>query len=190
MGLIIGLGHRQNMGKDTMARFISSVIRDKSRGISVESRSFANKLKEIAYSLYAWTGLQQAEYYELEPTLKNIILPKIGKSPRQLWIELGNYLRRYDPDIWINPVLQNHCPNILLIRDLRYPNEARKIMELDGILIKCHRPDIPLSNDEADIALANWSDWNYVAESTDLNKAHEHAKQIVIRFCKEYLKEW
>jgi len=188
LSLIIGIGHRQLQGKDTLARFITSEIRENSRGISIETRKFANKLKEITFSLYAWAGLERPEYYELHPEKKNEILPKIGKSARTLWIEYGQKMREIDPFVWINPVLLNFSPNILLISDLRFPNEVNKIKELNGFLIKCVYPERELSNDEADIALADFNGWDYIAESNNLSEIHKHASKIVERFCATHIK--
>jgi hypothetical protein len=190
--MIIALGHRAFMGKDTLARFIAAELRDKTRGISIESRSFAFKLKETAFSLYAWAGLQRPEYYEEHQHLKNVVLLKIGKSPRQLWIEIGQKLREIDSYIWINAVLKNSQPQILIIRDLRFPHEVNMIHEQGGVVVKCFRPNyeeygIKLSNDEADIALEGYNRWDYIAESNNLQEVKEHAKTIVQKFCKRFL---
>jgi hypothetical protein len=185
---ILAIGHRQYMGKDTLARFITSELRNQTRKLGVENRSFAFKLKEVCYSLYAWAGLFGPDYYELHSNKKNEKLPLINKTPREIWIEVGQHMRKYDNDVFINSVLKNNPPEVLIIRDLRFPHEAEKIRELKGILIKLTRENQELSNDEADIALENWTDWDYQITANSLTDLHNHAAIIVNSYCSEFLR--
>ena len=158
--IIVGIGHRQNTGKDTFARFVTAELRDRTTGIAIESRSFASKLKDTTYSLYQWTGIKPPQYYKDFPEHKKDMIPALGITMRQLWIDMGQHMRKYDENVWVNATLRNNLPHILFIRDLRFPNEANQIRELGGVLVKMIRPGEPEIDDEADKGLKHWTDWD------------------------------
>jgi len=94
-------------------------------------------------------------------------LPAIGKSPRDIWIELGNAARAIAPDVWVRSVIDapvHQTADVLLVSDVRYPNEVSVIRERGGLLVKVVRPDVPESDDVADSALAAMPDdqWDMV----------------------------
>lgn len=187
MSLILAFGHRKKMGKDTLARFIATALRLRCRKLNVEKRSFAGKLKAVSHSLYQWADLLGPEYYEIYPEKKDIILPKLGKTPRDIWIEMGNRLRAMDQDIWINAVLRNSLPNVMLITDLRFPNEADKVKELGGKVIKVIRTGQEHTDDEADTPLENYSNWDDIVEAGTLNQLNEFGERLIDKYCREVI---
>src|SRR6187549_508755 len=93
---MIAFGHQKDVGKDTAARFVMTHLRMNSRVKKVEKHGFADKLKDVCYQLYAWAGLMPGPWYEESPEkrkLKEVVLPAIGKSPRQIWISFGNEVK-------------------------------------------------------------------------------------------------
>ena len=58
---------------------------------TIGKRSFAYKLKQVCHELYGWAGLREPEFYETPDgeQYREVILPEIGKSPRQIWIDMG-----------------------------------------------------------------------------------------------------
>jgi len=171
MTKIITFGYKKGVGKSTAAKFLTTYLR--LQGNTTKSVSFASKLKDIAHQLYKWGGLQRGVYYETNYQEKEVVLPLIGKSPRQIWIELGNKVREIHPDTWIQCALQPNGIDYIIITDLRFPNEAKAIKEADGKLVKINRPNIPTGTDPAEIELDNWNDWDEVINNTgslkDLN---------------------
>lgn len=189
MTMILAFGHRKKMGKDTLARFIATSLRLRCRKLNVEKRSFAGKLKAVSHSLYQWAGLLGPEYYELYPEKKDIILPLINKTPRDIWIDMGQKLREMDNDIWINAVLRNNLPNVMLIADLRFPNEADKVKELGGKVIKVIRTGQEHSDDSADTPLENYPNWDEIVEADSLNKLNDIGEQLIEKYCREVIND-
>lgn len=173
--IFIAFAHRKQSGKSTASKFLSSYLRLKRHGSNIQTAAFADKLKLLSYELFGWAGLQQGSYYDQDETMKEkeIILPLIGKSPRTIWIEVGNKMREIYPTIWIDSLL--HSPqlkgcDICLITDLRYPNEADAVHQAGGYIYKIDRKDAPNTSDVADDALLDYSEWDGVIENNSTLK--------------------
>src|SRR4051812_18861621 len=131
---LIAFGHRRRVGKDTAVKFGLSYLRG--NGIKQCARfSFFDRIKTIAHQLYGWAGLMDGIYYDNHPEKKEEILPAIGKSPRIIWIEVGQA---------INGVCERTLPELAfsdlgegfhLCSDLRRPIEAKYIRDFNGILV-------------------------------------------------------
>lgn len=162
---LIGLGHKKRVGKDTFAQIL--IQEAERRGIKTNRVSFAAKLYEICNELYGWCGQKRKEDYDGEfGHEKETPLPVIGKSPRQILIEVGNLLRTVYPDTWIAYAL-NALPinSVSVITDVRYPNEAVAIKKRGGLLIKVTRDSAPVGTDVADTALDGWDGWDLVIDN-------------------------
>jgi len=177
---LIGIGHAKRHGKDSVARFMIDEFRR--REFTAERVSFADKLKDICYTAYQWGGLQPKEYYEIPGNEheREVILPAIGKTPRQIWIEVGNKLREVHPETWIRAALSdNSAADFIIIPDTRYPNEAASIRESGGFLVKVHRAGLPEANDAADCALADFTGWDAViANDSTLDELAAESRRL------------
>jgi len=154
--LIVGFGHRQGVGKDTVARFVHRSLHMEA-DLSAEIVHFARRIKVTTYKLFRCVGMQDPGWYDAHPEMRDIPLPELRKSPRDIWIEFGNKVRDIDPDIWIRNALDDHPrpeASVVLIPDVRYPNEVKAIRDRGGLVIKVVRPGVPESGDVADSALA------------------------------------
>lgn len=155
---IIGLGNRKGVGKDTFAGYLAEdIIINHS---SVKVMSFASRLKELSRLLFSQYGLQGEVFYENDRVAKETPLKVINKSPRDIYIEFGQFMRSYDSDYWVNSVL-NNLPDVdyVIITDVRFPNEVQRIKALQGHLVNVTRPDVPPTEDSADSALDALGDW-------------------------------
>jgi hypothetical protein len=182
---IIAFGHRQQVGKNECAKALERFFQDNE--ISYKTVAFADKLYEVAYILYAWAGFQTKEYYEKHPKEKNIVLPDIGKSPRQILIDLGTKgVREQVFDLtWVKAtLLQQYDCQVLLITDCRFPNEVEEVKRLGGICVKVLRSSEPERDDDADIALAHYDDWDKVVEN---NGSLDELSATVIQAVEDYL---
>lgn len=164
----IGFGHRSRVGKDTAARLLHTILRMK--GYRVKHVSFANDVKMISHILYAHLGLQDKEYYDNHPDDRTKKLPKINKTPVEIWVDVGCSMREIYEDTWVDILLaKNHNCDFLIISDVRFFNE---VLALD-ILIKVTRKEAPIYTTKADNALELFNDWNHVIENdgslSDLN---------------------
>ena len=165
--LIIGLGAYRRVGKDTFGNFLIEACRERDPSFAIGKRSFAYKLKQVCHDLYGWAGLREPEFYETREgeQYREVVLPGIGKSPRQLWIDMGTKAIRehvYEPT-WLDYLLKGrHDLDVLVIPDVRFPNEAEAIRIAGGVLVKIVRPGFGPGPDVADRALLGYDGWDYV----------------------------
>lgn len=172
---IVAFGHRKGTGKDTAASFAverafhHSINRGHIETIPIAKASFASRLKVSCYFLFGWAGIRMEEYYERSSTrhLKEEILPAIGKTPRQIWIEYGMAMRAIHEDIWIDLMFEQYSRHrFLAIADLRFPNEAKRLRDLGAVLVRVDNPGVRTTDDVADNALAGFTDWDHVIVNT------------------------
>lgn len=165
--LTIGLGAYKRVGKDTFADFLIQACRQRDPSFAIGKRSFAHKLKQVCHDLYSWAGLREPEFYETREgeQYREVVLPEIGKSPRQIWIDMGTKAVRqhvYEPT-WLDYLLKGqHDLDVLVIPDVRFPNEAKAIRDAGGVLVKIVRPGFGPGPDVADRALLGYGGWDYV----------------------------
>lgn len=154
---IIGFGHRQQVGKDTACRLIVERFGKEHPEVNVQIVSFADKLYQICHDLYGWAGFKDREYYQYYPEEKEIALPEIGKSPRQILIDFGTegVRKKVFEDTWVNYVVKRlHDSDLILIPDMRFPNEMEAVQANGGWAVNVKRFGQPHVDDAADIALA------------------------------------
>jgi hypothetical protein len=151
---LIGLGHKKRVGKDTFANIL--IEEATRRGIKTNRVSFAGKLYAICHELYSWAGQKTKEQYDGEfEHEKEVVLPVIGKSPRQILIEVGNQLRLVYPDTWLTYALHTTpMDSVSIITDVRYPKDR------GGLLIRVTRDGVEVGTDVADTALDGWEGWD------------------------------
>jgi len=166
MTLFYGIGHYSRVGKDTFANALIAAITQHDTNLRVVKRSFAGKLKEITHELYAWAGVQPPEHYETVEGAKDrdLVLPALGMTPVDLWVRFGTDAVRkqvYDRT-WLDYLLKtDHAADIVVIPDVRFPNEADAVKQ-NGMLIKIVRPGFGPRNTVADRALLDYGGWDYV----------------------------
>ena len=181
---IIAFGHKKNVGKDTAARFLASEFRLKYKGSQVIKKGFADKLKDIAHQLYGWAGVKSKEHYDINYNEKEEFIPIIGKTVRQIWIEIGNNIRDVYLHTWVDNVLKGTSCDLLAIYDLRYPNESYAIQNLGGFCVRIDRSSIEPTSDIADNALDKFDNWDAVIENNgDLKEFYSN----VIWCCEKLL---
>ena len=183
--IFIGLGHYSNVGKDSYANFLVEALEQYK--VSALKISFAYKLKAICHDLYAWAGLQDAEYYEVHRDQRDVVLPELGKTPIEIWVDFGTKAVRkkvYDYT-WINYVLRRtYHHHVVIIPDVRFENEIDAIRDKDGVVFKIERPGVKPRDTEADMALVNYDKWDMVIVGRaldDLQCDAEKTAQVVAR---------
>ena len=179
---VIAFGHRKRVGKDTCAKFLISHLRMTQKGISVQMAGFADKLKGIAHDLYGHCGLMPGWWYD-EPErahLREVILPTLGKTPRQVWIDLGKAIRdRVYEATWYEYLLRRAKADILVVSDMRFPVEANGILDAGGQVYRVDRPGVGLDRDGADDQLLDFANWTGVIDNGG-TLAELHSKVIAI----------
>ncbi len=175
---IIGLGHYSRTGKDTVANRIVEVCESCTSRIKARKVSLAWKLKQIAHELYEWAGIREPEFYETKEgaSFRSVPLPALGgKTVVDIWVDLGTPAIRdqvYDRT-WIDYVLKSDFGDIdlLIVPDVRFPNEFNAFQEEGAKLIKVIREGYGPLDTVSDKALVGQEDWDYFAGPTmeDLN---------------------
>jgi len=127
---LVGICGAAGCGKDTLA------------GLLVEEEGYTqyrmadplkNMLTHIGIPLSTWE----------DHKAKEAVLPWLGKSPRYLAQTLGTEWGRdlIDPDLWTSLAQKNYaeCPTNMVISDIRYPNEAKWLKNMGGVLVRITR---------------------------------------------------
>lgn len=166
---LIGLGHQARQGKGEVAAYWKSLQP------KLTVYAFADELK-----LYC-----KEHHDELEPLwqLANQTQQKPGWKEDPIygctailqWYGT-NVARKADPDVWVKALdtrLSRENPEIAVITDVRFPNEAEYLREKGGFLVKVVRLNKDGTqyvdpqrdpNHASEIALEGYEDWDYVIE--------------------------
>ncbi len=153
-------------------------------GIRINSAGFADQVKKVSYDIFAWAGLQPGPYYEEAQNypLKNVILPKINKTPRQIWVGVGNGVRQAvgHDDTWLDYLINNVNTDVLIISDLRFPAEANGLLKYGGFIYKIDRDSEPKVTDGADDPMEDYTNWTGVIKNNGtLKDLHKQVSSLV-----------
>jgi len=185
---IIGLGHYSRVGKDTFANYLVESLAEYQPSLKVLKRSFAWKLKQVTHELFSWAGLREPEFYETAEgaAVRQVKLLDLDMTPVEIWVAFGTKAVREQvySNTWVDYLLRQTDCDVLIIPDVRFPNEAEAIHKLGGQLIKVVRPGFGPLNTVADQALHDYSGWDAIVgqdgEISSLHHAANHlAKEIV-----------
>lgn len=139
--IIIGLCGRAGVGKDTAADYLE-------REYGFVSATFAQPLKIMLDALLCDANIDYTYLYE--PKLKNVEIPQLGVSGRQLMQTLGDWGRSLSPTWWVRLLALNvgldgagstPVHDRIVISDVRYPNEAAWVLAKSGHLVRIHYAD-------------------------------------------------
>lgn len=125
---IVAFTGRAGSGKTTAAQHLVDAY-------GATRISFAEPLRRIAKDVFEFTDEQLRT-----STGKEAVDRRYGFSPRESLIRLGRSAREnISPDVWVgaafNSILRRGS-GLYVIDDLRYPNEALRLAESGGFLIK------------------------------------------------------
>lgn len=168
---IIALGHYRRVGKDSLADFIIEACYRRNPTVRVAKRSWALKLKQICHELYGWAGLREPEFYETSggALLREVVLPEIGKSPRQIWIDMGTPAIRecVYHRTWVDYLMRSkHDLDAMIITDTRFFNEVEAVRQAGGLVVKVIRPGFPPGENQPDRELLGYRHWDNVIGSS------------------------
>lgn len=180
---IIGFGHRRAVGKDTACTLLYSHLRTTGYAGNVAIGSFAYALKHLCSELF---DLNDPEFHDKDRSARDIIPEHCTMSVRDIWIKVGNDMRAIDPDIWVKGLMKIYGGvDLLLVSDMRYPNEVDYIRNHDGLTIKIDRPSEPKFDDIADSALADYTDWDHtITNDGDLKQFNNKVIDLLSDWCK------
>lgn len=133
---LIGLHGPARSGKDTVGQMLVD-------GFCVERISFAEPIRD---ALRGMMGLTDEHFHG---SLKEVQMPWLGKSPRQLMQTLGTEWGRgvVHPDLWLLLAQRKidaffERGRSVVITDVRFENEADLIRQAGGQVWHVHRPNV------------------------------------------------
>jgi hypothetical protein len=136
--ILIGFTGPPGAGKDTAFKILESLLKEK---FDIRRYSFADPIRDIAERMMS---LPPGEHRFWDAELKDKVLEEFNfHSPREMLIDLGMMGRKYRPDIWLDLAVDkilDDKPDVAVITDVRFLNEARKVRSLNGELIDIARP--------------------------------------------------
>jgi hypothetical protein len=174
-------------------------------------RKFADKLKEIASMLTGIPrgdfekqevkDMKLGEEWTVERGINGLAGPK-GKyatydrhySPltvREFLQKLGTDAMRFGlhKDVWVNALFADYRvnPGMIslpdwIITDVRFPNEAQRVKDMGGIMVRVERPDnpFPQSTHESETALDSWK-FDHIVTNESKEGLVEVAKQLLTK---------
>lgn len=172
--MIVGIGHESRVGKDTFCMFLMDALRGV-RGLKVIREGFADRLYDVCHIIYGWAGFQPRQHYVRVPSDKEVILPLLGKTPRDLLIGIGNAVREYDAEAWLMNVARESTDGWLkIVTDVRKVNELLELKKQGAFLIKMTRGE--KSTRETDVDLHGYDlYWNVIIDN---NGTRDELKRI------------
>jgi hypothetical protein len=175
--IYVGIAGKKFHGKDTFARYVREWLEE--RGVEVRRRGFSDALKEEVADLLA-PFLVGSPMWMNTPvdTLRDDLVDifnhgsKKDKEPFRLMLQWwGVEFRRqmFNPEYWLrslelwaaSELHEVKKTLVVLVPDLRMPNECRFIKNADGVLVKVYRPNMDGSDQHAtETALDDFKDWD------------------------------
>lgn len=187
--MILGIGCESGTGKDTVCMLLIDYLRSRNmKGLNIVREGFADRLYDLCFAFYSWAGFKSRQHYAMNPKDKELILPLLGKCPRQILIDVSNKLNEYDPDMFLNAIAKNKNFHLKIVPDTRRPWEFDALYNNpDAYLLRITRPGID-SQWEMDVCLKTepyLSKWHKtICNDGDLaclnQKVKDFADEIVI----------
>lgn len=158
MTLLVGLSGCSGAGKDTVCTMLRHKL--ESSGITCTQLAMAAKVKELARATYWIYGLQPAWYYDDHRDQRSVKLPRINKTPIELWCHTGDRARDAYENIWVDHAMEYYygaeC-DVMFITDIRFPNEAYSAQQqAHGVLCSVVNPRVTPLETVADHAMDGW----------------------------------
>ena len=159
------LGHKSQVGKDTLASFMTDYTRI----------AFADTIKNLANMVF---GISFEDMFNQEK--KNTVLPKFGRTPREILIKIGKDMRDIHPDVWCDFAFRQSIDPAksgkYVVTDFRFKNEYNQalkfahqhkdIADIEIIPIKIvrknHNVEFSGKNDISEIDLDDFNMWQSV----------------------------
>lgn len=184
----ITLAGRKQVGKDTSARYIKTII-EQHTTLKVHIVHFADALKDACELIFG-IPRQKMETELGKQELTDVLWPTYDESSegntlwrpcrkklddmrymtvREVLQFVGTELFRsqMDPDIWVQSVFRRKYPDddIVVVADCRFPNEGDFAKE-HGLLIKVERETgIPCDGHASEVALDNYDAYDDVVQN-------------------------
>lgn len=170
---IIALGHCKGVGKDTVGKILCELMPEYS------CYSLASPIKEFAYQIFKFYGIREPAYYEQYPEKKDVVIPELRTTPRDVYIRLGtDFARIICEDIWLRHIPQNRK---IVITDCRFGNEVMYVKRCGGLIAKVERQGYNVPNDNVDAELSKFNGWDYIIKNNgSMEELEKEVKEFVL----------
>ena len=197
--MVIGISGKIRSGKSRVAKTIIKILeKDGKTGVV---KSFAEPIYKMISEIYE-SDIDSIKKYKQD---NNPIYMKIPGSSlrdgfrttnyRKIMQTIGSGVRNYaDSDVWINGLFgvnnEKLDDSIWIIEDMRFPNEAKRIRDCNGILIRVERDIHQPNANIMENSLNNWTEWDLVIENNfeTKKKRNKCLKKILEKYLSE--QEW
>ena len=175
-GMLVGFGHRAQVGKDTAASMaglrpysFAQVIRN----IAVRTNPFIREAGERLNKMAERRDWEQAKarYPEVR-----VMLQDLGLALRR---ELGAGVLA--DALMVDMKYRLDSGLACAITDVRFPNEIHAIRDLGGVVVRIDRAKAPKLDHPSECALDDWSDWDHVIENNGSLAKLEATVQALFR---------
>lgn len=181
---IIAFGYEARAGKNTCGELLANTLTGSTQVIAI-----ASSLKSVCHDIYGWAGLMDEKYYENFPLEKEEILPKIGLSPREIWIKFGTLVaREVYPATWIKRLIHTYSAKVdyLIVTDLRFKDEFEILKQHGAINVRVMRPTITSTElqriaENPHMAAMPWD--YYITNNGTLFDLAQEIKNFAEKFC-------
>lgn len=177
--VLIGFGHKARQGKNTAA---VAVINATPHELHPRLYAFADALRaEVTHAIYQAGSVEQVIRHMRCPAW---VIPEHGKARTLLQWWGTNYRREQDQDYWVHRMVETlarHRPEVAVITDVRFPNEAEAIHKLGGYLVQVERttmPDIDVPPHPSEQALDGYAGWDFHIKAATVAECHSQAVSI------------
>ena len=194
--MVIGISGKIKSGKSRVAKTLFKIL--KKEGRQVKIKSFAQPLYEVVSKLYD-TDIKTIKkdkhknltiYIHTRTTNSGMVTTNY----RTILQIIGNTARDYgDSDIWVNALFGYENKKInnndyWIIDDMRYSNEAQRIRDLDGILIRVEKDLHQPNKHIAENSLDTWGDWDLIIENNfdDKKRRNKSIEQLLLTYKEEH----
>ena len=191
---IIGLCGNKRAGKDSFADHLISKYK------TIQKYSFAGPLKKACQIMFCLSAEQ------IDGTLKETVDKRWGLSPRQIFQTFGTDLIRneypklvpgskvekigssfwvYRFQIWYENWIKENPKKVLIITDIRFPDEFEVLKNMGGTIIKITRPSYSINDNhisEKNISKID-GDYHIINEGT-LNEYQNKIEQLYLKIIK------
>lgn len=188
--LLIGFGHKARQGKNTAAvAVINATPLDSHARIYAYADALRAEVKRALshpdgiVNRHVLDGTHEADsgYVPLPDWVK---LDEHGK-PRTLLQWWGtDYRRAQDPNYWVKRLketLEREQPDVALVTDVRFVNEAEAIHQAGGYLVKVERttkPDVKVPAHPSENDLDGYQGWDFYIKADSIADCHRQAAAV------------
>ena len=193
--MVIGISGKIKSGKSRVAKTLFKIL--KKEGRQVKIKSFAQPLYEVVSKLYD-TDIKTIKkdkqknlpiYIHTRTTNSGMVTTNY----RTILQIIGNTARDYgDSDIWVNALFGYENKKInngdyWIIDDVRYSNEAQRIRDLNGVLIRVEKDLHQPNKHIAENSLDTWGDWDLIIENNfdDKKRRNKSIEQLLLTYKEE-----